>query len=134
MMAVKLPGRYSVLISDHDKACRDKMRAQLEPDGFATVVADSGLEAVRIVQRRHIHVAIIDMYMPDMTGVETLELIEETVPEPPPSILVSRDVTKDLMVRALRAHAHTLMPKPLDLRMMRLVLEELIRRTYLNGG
>ena len=131
MMTVRFPGRYSVLITDDDEAHRDELCSELEPEGYDTVVADCGLDAVKIVRRQRIHVVIIEMYMPEMTGVETLRLIEDTVGEPPPSILVSRDVTKELMLRALRAHAHTLLHKPVDLRLTRLILEKLIRRTYL---
>ena len=131
MMTAKLPGRYSVLITDPDRAHCNRLKEQLEPEGYDTVVADCGLEAIKIVKRERIHVVLIDMQMPDMTGVETLELIRETVATPPPSILLSREVTKDLMLRALRAHAHTLLHKPVDPGMARRILEQLILRTYL---
>ena len=132
MMTVKWRDRYSVLITGEDEPTRDELRSHLEPEGYDTIAARSGLEAIRIVKRGRIHVGIFEMHMPDMTGVEALELIRETVREPPPCILVSRGVTKELMLRALRAHAHTLLPKPLDHALMRVVLEELIRRTYLD--
>ena len=135
MMATSPPGGYSVLITDDDPTCRDTLRCGLEPQGYETHVASCGLEAVRIVKRMRIHVVFVDMYMPDMTGVETVEMILQTVKEPPPCILMmSGAVTKELMMRALHAHAHTLLPKPLDLGLIRTVLDGLIRRTYLRRG
>lgn len=133
MMAAMSVGRYSVLITDDDEAHCDEVRAGLEHEGYDTVVARCGREAVKIIRRERIHVVIMEMYMPDMTGLETLEIIEEAIEAPPPSILVSRHVTQDLLVRALRAHAHTLMHKPLDLRMTQRILRNLILRTYPGG-
>lgn len=130
MMVAKILGGYSVLISGRDETCRDQLKSELEPEGYETVLAGTGWEAVRIIKRMHIHVGIIDMDMPDMSGVETLELIEQTVEQPPPCILLSGTVSKELMVRALCAHAHTLLPKPLDPTMIRRVLRELILQRY----
>ncbi|NOZ21231.1 MAG: response regulator [Planctomycetes bacterium] len=132
MMAVKRYSQYSVLITGEDETTRDELRSHLEPEGYDTVPAQSGLEAIRIVKRGRIHVGIFEMQMPDMTGVEAIEIIRETVEAPPPCILVSRKVTKELMLRALCARAHTLLAKPLNHGLMQAVLEELIRRTYLD--
>ncbi|MEW6359738.1 MAG: response regulator [Planctomycetota bacterium] len=131
MMAVKSCNRFSVLITGADETTRNELRSHLEPQGYDTILAGSGLDAIRIVRRERIHVGIIEMSMPDMTGVEAIEIIRETVEAPPPCILVARRVTKDLMLRALHAHVHTLLPRPLDHALMRAVLDELIRRTYL---
>ena len=65
---------YSVLITDDDRGCREALREIMEPEGFQTRLASSGEEALDIVRDEPIHLAFLDMNMPTLSGLETLEL------------------------------------------------------------
>ena len=65
-------GRPAVLITDDDVALRETLRATLEPCGVDTVLAGDGLEALEIVKRGPGHLAVFDMHMPRLTGLDAM--------------------------------------------------------------
>ena len=121
---------YEVLITDDDEGCRETVREVLTRRGYRTVLASCGREAIRIVRRQVIHVAIVDMNMPDLTGLETMTIIRREVSVPVPGILVSADTADDLAVQARSADFESFLPKPLDLAVLRAVVREIINRYY----
>ena len=102
---------YSVLITDDDPSVRETIRDIMEPEGFRTVLASSGEEAVEIVQQETVHLAMLDMHMPRMTGLETWQLVRQFRAELP-GILITADATKELVRQAFLAHVYSVIPKP----------------------
>lgn len=102
---------YSVLITDDDPGSRATLREIMEPAGFRTVLASSGEEAIEIVRREPIHLAMLDMHMPRLTGLETWQLVRQLNADLP-GILITADVTNDLVREALLAHVYSVIPKP----------------------
>lgn len=121
---------YKILITDDDAACRHSVSDALAANGYQTVEASCGREAIEVAMRRLVHVLIVDMNMPDLSGVETLAIIRREVATPPPSILMSADASEDVIRRALQAQFYSFIPKPLQLGILRHVVQEIIRRTY----
>ena len=68
---------YSILITDDDPGCREALRDIVEPEGFRTLLASSGEEAVDIVREESVHLLLLDMHMPRLTGLETMELVRQ---------------------------------------------------------
>ena len=55
---------YSILITDDDPAVRETFRDIFEPAGYRTLLAESGEEAIDIVQENEVHLALMDMHLP----------------------------------------------------------------------
>ena len=108
---------YSVLITDDELGSREALRDLVEPEGYRTVLASSGEEAVDIVREEPVHLALLDMHMPRLTGLETLELMRQ-VNQVLPCILITGDATEDVMRQAFRARCQAAQPPrdPADLR------------------
>jgi DNA-binding NtrC family response regulator len=104
---------YSILITDDDRNCREALRDIMEPQGFRVFLAGSGEEALEITQAEPVHLAILDMHMPTLTGLETLSLLRQ-MRALLPCILVTADVTESLMRQAWQAHAYSVIPKPVS--------------------
>jgi two-component system chemotaxis response regulator CheY len=104
---------YSILITDDDRNCREALREIMEPQGFRIFLAESGEEALEITQAEPVHLAILDMHMPTLTGLETLSLLRQ-IRALLPCILVTADVTESLMRQAWQAHAYSVIPKPVS--------------------
>ena len=104
---------YSILITDDDANCREALRDIVEPEGFRTYLASSGEEAVDIVRGEPVHLALLDMHMPRLTGLETLELVRQ-INEVLPCILITGDASEELMRQAFRARAYSVIPKPVS--------------------
>ena len=60
MMVTKGSG-YAILIADDDSGCRDALRSIVEPEGYRTVLAASGEEALDIVHEQQVDLALLDL-------------------------------------------------------------------------
>jgi len=103
---------YQLLIADDDAAFRQTLRMILEPC-FELVEAESGEEAISIVEYRPVDIALLDMNMQQLTGLETMRFIK-TVNEQAPCILVTGDVSETLIRDAEEADAFSVLSKPVS--------------------
>src|SRR5262245_24953138 len=110
-MTAALHKPFSVLIADDDDFCRDTLRQILEPEGYRTLLASSGEEALEIVQEESIHIAVFDVQMPTLTGVETVELAHQ-INALLPCILVTANASQEIIRQALQVRAYSVIPKP----------------------
>jgi DNA-binding NtrC family response regulator len=104
---------YNILITDDDPGCREALREIMEPQGFHTFLASCGEEALEIAHAEAVHLALLDMHMPTLTGLETLRLLRQ-IRDMLPCILVTADVTESLMREACQEHAYSVIPKPVN--------------------
>lgn len=129
MMVTKKPSPYSILITDDDRGCREALRAIVEPEGFRTLEASSGEEALDIVRGEQVHLALLDMNMPTLTGLETLQLVRQ-VNQVLPCILITADATEGLMRQALNARAYSVIAKPVSKNIVLYVVVRALVRAY----
>ena len=107
-MPLEIP---SLLVTDDDDDLRETLREALEQRGFRTLAACDGDEALEIVQRLQVHLLLLDMYMPRLTGLETLRRVKR-ITERLPCILMSADMDERLEKEALQARAFRVLSKP----------------------
>jgi len=122
---------YNILITDDDANCREALRDIFEPEGYRTYLASSGEEAVDIVHNEPVHVALLDMHMPRLTGLETLQLARQ-YNEGLPCILVTADNNEQLMRQAFRARVYSVIPKPVSKNVVLYTVVRAIVRVYGN--
>lgn len=104
---------YSILITDDDPACRAALRDIVEPQGFRTVLASCGEEAVEIVRFEPVDAVLCDMHMPTLSGLETIQLVRQ-FNAALPCILVTADATDGVMRQALTVRVYSVIPKPVS--------------------
>jgi CheY-like chemotaxis protein len=105
---------YSIVIADDDAPCREALRDIVQPAGYHTLLASSGDEALDIVRREpRIHLVLLDMHMPRLTGLETSQLLHQ-LDAMLPTVLVTADATDQLIRRAIQAHVYSVIPKPVS--------------------
>jgi two-component system chemotaxis response regulator CheY len=131
MTAPKAFQPYSILITDDDRECREALREIVEPEGFRTLLAASGEEALDIVREEPVHLALLDMHMPTLTGLETLQLVHE-INAILPCILVTADANELLIRQAFRARAYSIIPKPVSKNVVLYTVVRALVRVY--GG
>jgi len=132
MMALYDPyvGKYSLLITDDDKSCRDSLRDLFEPKGYTTYIASCGREAVQIAKEEELHLLILDASLPDYSGLETLRIITREIRFSIPSIFISGEITKELQIDLISANAYSLIPKPINVHVMRDMVDLVIEKYY----
>ena len=72
--------KHSILIVDDEKGILNAIRRQLQ-DTYNLFTADSGIGALKILNKNSVSVIIADQRMPEMTGVEFLEKTLSMVPD-----------------------------------------------------
>jgi len=119
----------SLLITDDDSDFRETMRWALEPRGFRTLTAGDGEEALDIVRTQEVHLVLLDMHMPKLTGLETLRLLKQ-FKALMPCILLSANLDKLIIEQAQRAEAFSVLAKPVTLRQITGTVFEALERAY----
>jgi len=102
---------YHMLVADDDPAFRETLRMILEPF-FDMVEAASGEEAIEIIEEQPVDIALLDMNMRVLTGLETLRIIK-SVNMLAPCILITADATAELRRDASQADAYSVLAKPI---------------------
>ncbi len=89
------------------------MEAILENEGYIVETAVSGGEAVKKTQKTAFNIALLDIRLPDMEGVELLKLIKDGVPRTR-KIMVTGYPSMENAIAALNKNADAYLIKPVD--------------------
>ncbi|TWU13609.1 Transcriptional regulatory protein QseF [Symmachiella macrocystis] len=101
---------YELLIADDDPHFREALRSIFELR-FSLVEAESGEEAIDIVQEQHVDLVLLDMHMEVLTGLETVRIVK-SLHGLLPCIIITADATDDLRRDAEQAEAYSVLAKP----------------------
>ncbi len=119
----------SLLITDDDRDFRETLQHLFEPRGFRTWLAQDGEEALTIVKTRPVHLLLLDMHMPRLSGLETIRRLN-ALDSPPPCILMSAALDEELERDARQANAFSVLRKPVRFEVITDTVREAIRRFY----
>ena len=103
----------TVLIVDDEKNYPPILSAVLEEEGFETLSANSGQEALDILKDSEIDIVLTDMKMPSMDGIELLERVKKMDPDLP-VIMMTAHGTVEKAVEAMQKGAYSYLLKPFD--------------------
>jgi two-component system, OmpR family, response regulator PrrA len=116
-----------VLVVDDDEDIRKALERALRLEGFAVRVADGGRAALELVEQERPGVMVLDVVMPDLSGVRVVSRLRERGIDTPICILSARDEVED-RVAGLEAGADDYVVKPFDLEELVARLRALLRR------
>ena len=105
----------SILITDADDAVRSVLDEVFQGQGFNTLLACDGQQALEIVQGQTVHVVVADMHMPRLTGLELIRSIGKFKAELP-CILMSAAADEHLLEQARLVRAYSVLAKPVTRR------------------
>jgi DNA-binding NtrC family response regulator len=103
----------TILVVDDDKSVRDSLKMVLEFESFEVLFAESGQEALRILNQAAVELVLLDVKMAGMDGLEVLQRIREKSSELP-VIMISGHGTIETAVEATKLGAFDFLSKPLD--------------------
>jgi len=104
----------NILIVDDEPGICQSLKGVLEDEGHKAVIAGSGEECLEILKKRSFEVVLLDVWLPSIDGLETLEKIRE-LNEPPEVLMISGHGTIETAVRATKLGAFDFLEKPLSL-------------------
>jgi CheY-like chemotaxis protein len=120
---------YSILITDDDPLCRETLREIVAPQGYRTLMAESGEEAIELIRQHEVHLALMDMHVPRISGLETIAILRQ-IKGVIPAILITADQDDNLMRRALSENAFCVLAKPVSKHVVIYVVHKAIEKYY----
>ncbi|MCS7090055.1 MAG: sigma-54 dependent transcriptional regulator [Verrucomicrobiota bacterium] len=105
---------WRILIVDDDPGQRSLLESFLRSQGYATLTASSGEEALSLLQSQSVDLLISDVRMPGLSGLETLRRARQQNARIP-VLLVTAYADIREAVGAMRDGALNYLPKPIDL-------------------
>jgi DNA-binding NtrC family response regulator len=104
----------SILVVDDDENIRKTLSAILKNEGYTVDVAQNGNEAVKKTEATAYNVALIDIRLPDMEGIELLTKMKNTVPKTRKIIITGYPTLKNA-IAAVNKQADAYLMKPVDM-------------------
>ncbi|MBK7344406.1 MAG: sigma-54-dependent Fis family transcriptional regulator [Saprospiraceae bacterium] len=119
-----------ILIADDEQSIRRTLREILEFEKYKVDEAADGLECLAKVKQNKYDVIILDIKMPKMDGMETLEKIQLIAPDTP-VVMISGHASIDTAVEAVKKGAFDFISKPPDLNRMLITIRNAMDKSSL---
>ena len=121
----------SVLIGCSDKDLAEKVVASLKGGGFNFFRSDTGHELIKLISRRFFHVILIDISLPDNSGLEILIQIKSSSPNSEVILIVDSDSLSDIAVEAMNKGVLICLVKPFNVEYVRALITKAFEKQQL---
>jgi DNA-binding NtrC family response regulator len=112
---------FKILIAEDDEMVRDVIEKLLTEEGYSVVIANEGLEAVKMLRMENICLVLTDLRMPGADGMEVLRTAVQVNPKTSVVILTAYG-TLDTALEAMKAGAYDYIVKPFVMQQLILVV------------
>ncbi len=112
----------TVLIVDDEESIRQSLSGALRDEGFKVFESGSGREGLELIRSERPDVVLLDIWMPEMDGVETLRQLKIEWPDQA-VIMMSGHGSIETAVRATKLGAFDFVEKPLSLERLLVILQ-----------
>ncbi|PYT80696.1 MAG: diguanylate cyclase [Acidobacteria bacterium] len=105
-----------LLIVDDNEMNRDMLARRLTRNGYLIDIAENAKELMSHIKRNRVDLVLLDIEMPDVSGLDALKTLRETfTPVQLPIIMVTAKTQSEDIVKALNLGANDYLTKPVDL-------------------
>lgn len=119
-----------VLVVDDEEGIRESLSGIFQDEGCEVLTSGSGEEAIEIVKEQNPGLIFLDIWLPGIDGIQTLEEIKALRPDLP-VIMISGHGNIELAVKATKIGAYDFLEKPLSLDRVLLVAKRAIEKQSL---
>jgi two-component system, NtrC family, response regulator AtoC len=113
MSAETATGRGRVLVVDDDAMVLKTVESILLLEGFSVIASNDPTETLRLMEDQDIDVAVLDIKMPRLSGLELLKVLRRTQPEVE-VVMMTAFATVATALEALKGGAYDYLTKPFD--------------------
>lgn len=121
------PTTYRLLLAEDEKSIRETLALNLEMEGYEVIPAQTGRQALDILAQQHVHLVILDIMMPEVSGWDVLQKIRLSGTEIPVIFLTAKGEGSD-RIKGLKAGADDYLTKPFHLEELLLRIKNLLKR------
>jgi len=129
-MAADKPPNVRLLIVDDDEDLRRTLARRFERQGMSVAEAASGEEAVALAARNRYDVALLDLHLPGMTGIDVLAQLKESQPELE-ALLLTAHGSIETAIQALERGAYDYLTKPFGLSELEIHIQKAYEKVQL---
>lgn len=122
--------RYKILVVDDEEIMRSSLSDWLEEDGYHVLAVADGYEAIDRIQKEDWDLAVVDLKMPKIDGLEVLKRINKIKPHFP-IVIITAYATVDTAVVAMKEGAADYIVKPFNPEEISLVIAKLVEHQRL---
>jgi len=122
----------TILIVDDESQIRSALEGVLTDEGYKTLLAESGEQCLEMLRHKSADVVLLDIWLPGMDGLETLEKLVESQ-DHPEVIMISGHGNIETAVRATKLGAFDFLEKPLSIERTLIVLKNAIEAKRLRS-
>jgi DNA-binding NtrC family response regulator len=116
---------YKILFVDDDSAIRSIVNKYLSKEGYQVSLAESGIEALKLLKDGKFDIVFTDFKMPGINGIELLARIKEYSPEIE-VIIVTGHGTLDSAIKAMKIGSYDYLQKPFKLDLLKIIIDRII--------
>jgi signal transduction histidine kinase len=109
----KMQSPHRILVVDDEEKIRKSLSGLLHDNGYDVMTAGSGSECLEILSSQHIDLVILDIVMPEMSGIDVLKKIKEKNKDTE-VIMISGYADKEKAIAIFRLNAYDLIEKPFE--------------------
>ncbi len=119
-----------LLIVDDDELLRQTLARRFERQGLAVITAGSGAEAMIKADSGKIDVALLDLHLPDTTGIEVLTRLKERQPEME-ALMLTAHGSIETAIQAMKRGAYNYLTKPFHLPELEIQIQKAFEKAQL---
>lgn len=120
----------NILVTDDSIATLKTLSAGLEDMGYRVTTATSGREARALIRKRPFNIVIADIKLPDISGLEILEMVKELNPEAA-VIMITGHASVETAVSAINEGAYAYILKPVAMNELENIINNALREQRL---
>jgi DNA-binding response OmpR family regulator len=124
---MKTAEQSRILIIDDQETIRKSLKLALEREGYLVDTAENGREAIRKSKEEFYNMALVDLRLPDMDGIELLTKMRETVPKMV-KIIITGYPSLENAIEAVNRGADGYVVKPYTMEGLLLRIKEHLRK------
>jgi two-component system response regulator AtoC len=121
-----------IMIVDDERLVRWSLRQKCEEWGYHVIEADSGEPALKLAQHESPDLVLLDVRMPDLTGIEVLDQLKKSG-DARAVIMITADPQLDDVKAALKLGAYDFVGKPVDFDELRVTIKNALEATSLRA-
>jgi DNA-binding NtrC family response regulator len=121
-----------VLFADDEKSLQEFMRSELPRLGHEVTVCPDGRAALKVLEKDKFDVAILDLRMPGITGIEVLEQLKQVAPDTE-AIVMTGHASMETAIDAMRLGAFDYITKPCKLAEIEAILNKVAEKRDLTN-
>ncbi len=122
--------RFRVLVIDDDPGVRDYMEALVSRQGYEVTAAADGEEALKNLETTQPDLITLDVVLPGMDGLQTLEKLKQRLPDVPVVMLSGHGQARNI-VEAMRRGASDFLRKPFEVEELELAFQKALEKRAL---